>query len=84
MIKANELSCNTDTYVDFLTDFTGKERDEIYQDVGRTRWFTPKAAIEYGLIDKVVEKGLTISEKKDYEQMLAQAQAQAAGAPGSR
>jgi ATP-dependent Clp protease protease subunit len=78
MIKANELAGNTDTYVDFLTEFTGKEREEIYEDVGRTRWFTPKGAIEYGLIDKVVEQGLNM-EKKDYERMLQMAQAQAAG-----
>ena len=37
MIKANEISGNTDTYVDFLTEFTGKEREEVYEDVGRTR-----------------------------------------------
>lgn len=80
MIKANELESNTQTYVDFLHDFTGKEKEEIYKDVGRTRWFTPEAAKEYGLVDKIVNKiDSSVMEKKDYEQMLAAAQARAGG-----
>lgn len=84
MIKANELASNTDTYVDFLTDFSGKDREEIKKDVGRTRWFTPEDAIEYGLIDKVIKDGEEIEmEKKDYEMMLKVQQAQAQSRPGA-
>lgn len=54
MITANELDANTETYVDYLTEFTGKTRDEVLKDIARTRYFTPETAIEYGLIDKVV------------------------------
>jgi len=78
MIKANEIDNNTQTYIEFLSEFTGKDKEEVYEDVGRTKWFTPKDAIEYGLIDKVVDKGLQM-ENKDYEMMLATAQSRAAG-----
>lgn len=44
----------------------------------RKRWFTPEKAMEYGLIDKIVDKGLEM-EKKDYETMLQMAQARAQG-----
>eukprot|EP00854_Cymbomonas_tetramitiformis_P012765 gene12765-15091_t len=73
-IKARELDDNTETYVDFLQEFTGKDREEVHKDVGRKRWFTPEKALEYGLIDKIVDKGLEM-EKKDYESMLQMAQA---------
>lgn len=77
-IKARELDDNTETYVDFLQEFTGKDREEVHKDVGRKRWFTPEKAMEYGLIDKIVDKGLEM-EKKDYETMLQMAQARAQG-----
>jgi ATP-dependent Clp protease protease subunit len=78
VIKANEIDHNTQTYVEFLSEFTGKDKEEVYKDVGRTKWFTPKDAIDYGLIDKVVDKGLQM-DNKDYEMMLATAQSRAAG-----
>lgn len=54
MITANELDSNTETYVEYLVEFTGKTRDEVLKDIARTRYFTPETAIEYGLIDKVI------------------------------
>lgn len=78
MIKANEIDNNTNTYIDFLTEFTGKEREEIDTLVGRTKWWTPEKAMDYGLIDKVVDKGLQM-EQKDYELMLNTAQARSQG-----
>ena len=32
--QANEIENNTNTYVDFLTEFTGQDREEVYNDVG--------------------------------------------------
>lgn len=54
MIKANELENNTQTYVDFLSKYTGRDAEVVRKDIGRNRYFTPVEAIEYGLIDKVV------------------------------
>ncbi|CAD7699772.1 unnamed protein product [Ostreobium quekettii] len=75
MIRANELENCTETYVDFLTGFTGRDKDEIKRDSGRNRYFTPESAIEYGLIDKVVQPEDTMISEKDYDRMLAQSQA---------
>lgn len=54
MITANELDANTETYVDYLTEFTGRTREDVTKLIARTTYFTPEDAIEYGLIDKVV------------------------------
>lgn len=71
MIRANELEVATEAYVDFMHDFTGKDKSVLRKDVGRNRYFTPEQAMEYGLIDKVVqaEDALRV-EGKDYEAML--------------
>ena len=55
MIKANELEYNTQTYVEFLSSFTGKDKETVRKDVGRNRYFTPQQAIEYGLVDRIVQ-----------------------------
>lgn len=53
-----------------------RDKDEVRKDMGRNRYYTPQQAIEYGIIDKVVQPDVddTMIEKKDYERMLAQAQ----------
>ena len=55
MIKANELEYNTQTYVDFLSTFTGRDAETVRRDVGRNRYFTPQQAIDYGLVDRIVQ-----------------------------
>ncbi|CAL8464891.1 g4426 [Coccomyxa elongata] len=80
MIKANELEYNTQTYVEFLSKFTGRDKAEVRKDVGRNRYFTPEQAIEYGLIDRIVQPQDSVAmEERNYEAMLAQAQAQQRG-----
>lgn len=82
MIKANELENATDTYVHFISKFTGQERERVRRDVGRNRYFTPEEAIEYGLIDRVVAPSDEVAiERRDYEGMLRASQA---GARGNR
>ena len=67
----------------FMSEFSGKDIEEVREDLDRTRYFTPNQAIEYGLIDKVITKGLNVMEVQDYERLLAQQQSQyeAAGVP---
>ena len=68
MIKANECIDNTETYTDFLSTFTGKSKADLEPILGRKKYFTPHAAREFGLIDKVVESGAgLVREKKDYD-----------------
>lgn len=80
MIKANELEYNTQTYVDFLSKFTGRPKETVRQEVGRNRYFTPRQAIEYGLIDKVVtpQDGVQI-EARNYDAEMAASQARQGG-----
>jgi ATP-dependent Clp protease protease subunit len=82
-IRANECALYEDTYMGFMSEFSGKDIDVVRKDLDRTRYFTPNQAIEYGLIDKVITKGLNVMEAQDYERLLAQQQAQyeAAGVP---
>ncbi|GAB4813262.1 hypothetical protein N2152v2_000308 [Parachlorella kessleri] len=80
MIKANELETNTQTYVDFMSLFTGKDKDTIRKDIGRNRYFTPQQAIDYGIIDRVVAPTDEVAiEARDYEGMLRQSQSQQRG-----
>ncbi|KAK9819673.1 hypothetical protein WJX72_000952 [[Myrmecia] bisecta] len=80
MIRANELEYNTQTYVDFLSTYTGKDKEQVRKDVGRNRYFTPAEAIEYGLVDRIVRPDDAVAiEQKNYELQLAQAQAQQRG-----
>jgi ATP-dependent Clp protease, protease subunit len=37
MIKANELEQNTDMYIDFLAKFTGKDKDQVFEDCARDK-----------------------------------------------
>lgn len=76
MIKANELENATQTYVHFISRFTGRDKEEVRKDVGRNRYFTPEQAIEYGLIDRVVAPTDDVAiERRDYEGMLRASQA---------
>ena len=80
MIKANELEYNTQTYVDFLAKFTGRPAETVRKEVGRNRYFTPRQAIEYGLIDKIVTpQDQPQIEERDYEAQLATGQARQRG-----
>ena len=48
------------------------------KDIGRNRYFTPAQAIEYGLIDDIVQIERELFVKKDYAAQLKQQQAQEA------
>ena len=42
--------------IEIMADNTGRDYDEIYADCERNNWMTAREAMEYGLIDSVVEK----------------------------
>ncbi|MBR6024565.1 MAG: ATP-dependent Clp endopeptidase proteolytic subunit ClpP [Methanobrevibacter sp.] len=44
-----------DNLIKILADNTNKDYDEVYVDCERNNWMTPHQAMEYGLIDCVVE-----------------------------
>ncbi|CAG9463398.1 unnamed protein product [Pedinophyceae sp. YPF-701] len=71
MVQANELEDVTETYKDFMCKFTGQPREVIEKDVGRDKYFTPEQAVDYGLIDRIVQPDSMMFDKQDYESMLA-------------
>ena len=80
MIRANELENATQTYVHFMSRFTGRDKEEVRKDIGRNRYFTPEQAIEYGIIDRVVNPSDEVAiERRDYEGMLKASQAGSRG-----
>lgn len=90
-IKAKELDANTNYYIELLAKGTGKSQDEIRKDIQRPKYFRAQEAIDYGLADKIIESRGVAMEKRNYDEMLAQAKAtraragpQAAAAAGSR
>lgn len=80
MIKANELEYNTQQYVQFMSRYTGRPKEDVRVDIGRNRYFTPAQAIEYGLIDKIIRpKDKMQVESRDYEAQLIASNAQRSG-----
>lgn len=75
MIKANELETCTETYIDFLTKATGRDKEEMMKLSGRDKYYTPAEAIELGLVDRVVQPEDSMFDEKNYDAMLAQSQA---------
>mmetsp|Transcript_8497 Transcript_8497/g.17605 ORF Transcript_8497/g.17605 Transcript_8497/m.17605 type:complete len:266 (+) Transcript_8497:171-968(+) len=54
-IRAKEVLANKKVSVDLISAATGKPAVEVERDCQRTRYFDGKGAMEYGLIDKVLE-----------------------------
>ncbi len=54
-IHANEILKTRDMITDLYVEATGRDREEIQQALDRDKWFTAPEAIEFGLLDKVVE-----------------------------
>ena len=83
-IRANEIQVCEETYMGFMSEFSGKPIEEVTKDLDRRRYFTPNEAIEYGLIDKVIKKGSDVFERKDYEAEMKYDEAMRSGArPGA-
>jgi ATP-dependent Clp protease protease subunit len=56
IIMANEYQRLKDTLADIFVLHTGQTRETIVRDIDRDIYFTPQRAMEYGLIDEVVQK----------------------------
>ena len=74
-IKANELKTSTESYVELMSEFTGRDIETVRQESGRDKYYTPEEAIEYGLIDKVIKSADALMLERDYNRMLAESQA---------
>lgn len=54
-IQAKEILFLRDVLNTYLCDFTGKSMEQMEKDCDRDYFMTPEEAVEYGLIDAVVE-----------------------------
>ncbi|MBD1905137.1 ATP-dependent Clp protease proteolytic subunit [Funiculus sociatus GB2-A5] len=54
-IRAKEVLANKDTMLDILSRNTGQSKQKISKDMDRLYYLTPHQAVEYGLIDRVLE-----------------------------
>lgn len=55
-IRAKEVLANKATMIDILSRHTGQSPAKIEKDMDRLFYITPQAAVEYGLIDKILDK----------------------------
>jgi len=61
-IEANEILKMKDRINKLIADETGQDIDKVEKDTHRNFWMDPEEAVEYGLVDKVIES------KKDIEE----------------
>lgn len=54
-LQSDDLRSVRDTVLHRIAEATGKTYDRIFEDSLRDRWFSAEEAIEYGLIDRVIE-----------------------------
>ncbi|KAH0977839.1 hypothetical protein GBA52_027558 [Prunus armeniaca] len=81
--SAKELDANTEYYIELLAKGTGKTKEEIAKDIQRPKYFQGQEAIEYGLVDKIIDSRDAAFEKRNYDEMLTQSRAmRRAGAGG--
>lgn len=55
-IRAKEVLANKATMIDILSRNTGQSTEKIAKDMDRLFYITPYDAVEYGLIDRVLDK----------------------------
>jgi ATP-dependent protease ClpP protease subunit len=63
-IQAKELEASSEHYIDLLAKGIGKPREEIAQEVQRTRFFQAQEAVDFGIADKIMDFGEDAFEKR--------------------
>ena len=58
-IAAKEILGTRERLNRILADVTGQKIDKINTDVDRDRWMSAGEAVEYGLVDQVLRKGVS-------------------------
>ena len=54
-IAAREIESTTRQMAEILSHHSGRPVDRVMEDIDRDRFMTPEEAVEYGLIDEVLE-----------------------------
>ena len=54
-IAAREIEASTRQMAEVLSRHTGRRLEQVIEDIDRDRFMTPAEAVEYGLVDRVLE-----------------------------
>jgi len=62
-IRAREVLANRRSMCELVAKACGKSPEMVLEDASRTRYLTPQQAVEYGIIDRVLqsERGLPVT-----------------------
>lgn len=64
VIQAKEIQRLKDNLINVFVEATGQDRETIERDTDRDIYFTPQKALEYGLIDKILDKASRVPRLK--------------------
>ena len=56
LIEAEEIKKCRDELCNILAEHTKQPFDKVFQDMDRDHWFTAQEAVDYGLVDKILNK----------------------------
>lgn len=56
LISARHIEQTRDNLTQILADATGQPFQNLKDDMDRDNWFTAREALDYGLVDKIIEK----------------------------
>ena len=56
LIEAEEIKKCRDELCNILSEHTKQPFDRVFQDMDRDHWFNPQEAVDYGLVDKILNK----------------------------
>ncbi|GAB4857931.1 ATP-dependent Clp protease proteolytic subunit 4 [Ancistrocladus abbreviatus] len=60
-IQAREITHNKNNVTRLISEFTGRSFEQVEKDIDRDRYMSPIEAVEYGLIDGVIDRDSIIS-----------------------
>lgn len=59
-IQANEILHNKNNVIRIVAGFTGRSFEQVEKDIDRDRYMSPIEAVEYGIIDGVIDRDAII------------------------
>jgi ATP-dependent Clp protease protease subunit len=62
VIAAREIEASTRQMAEVLSRHTGRSFEQVMEDIDRDRFMTPAEAVEYGLVDRILEPRAHVAE----------------------